>query len=67
MTLFMPKKTEKKDRKYLGMRVSECYIIRAQRVADKQKTSIRAVFEQLADTGLPKLEKTYGIQDEQAA
>lgn len=66
MTLFMSKNTEKKERKYLGMRVSECYITRLQRVADKQKTSVRAVFEQLAESGLPKLERTYKIEEDAA-
>lgn len=64
MTLLMPKNAVKKERKYLGMRVSECYLVRLQRVADKQKTSVRAVFEQLAEDGLPKLEKAYQIKND---
>jgi hypothetical protein len=51
----------KTTRRYLGMRVTEDFYARLAAIAEKQKTSVRAVFEQLAEKGLPELERAHGI------
>lgn len=58
------KKTKRTARVYQGIRVDPVLLARIERLASAQKTSPRAVWEQLAERGLPQLEQIFGIVQE---
>jgi hypothetical protein len=60
----MAKEKTTAKRKFTGQRISDDFLARIDRIAEKQKTSPRAVMEQLFERGLPDLERLYGIDQE---
>lgn len=61
MILLMEEEQKKRETKYTGLRLPVSLRERLEAVARVQKTSVRAVFEQIADANLPALERLYGI------
>jgi hypothetical protein len=51
--------SEKKNRRYVGMRLQEDLMARVEAIASAQETTARSVIEQLAKVGLPELERLY--------
>jgi len=49
------------QRRYTALRVDAQIVERVEKVAVRQRTSPRSVWEQCADIALPKLEQVYGI------